>query len=164
MVEINVSVDTAKLDRLLSDFPLAIAAAKRNALVAVGSEVVSSATQAFRSPALRPSPWAPRKPTYTVKVNKRTGKKTRKLDSHPLLIKSGSLRQSIGWRLLSDDAVLVGTDKKYGAFHQLGTKKMPARPFMPVDAKGELTPRIERKIKALFNDALNDELRKLGFR
>jgi len=162
-MEINVSVDTSKLDRLLSDFPQALAAAKRNALKAIGAEVASSATQAFRSAALRPSPWAPRKPTYIVTVNRKTGKKKRKLDDHPLLIKSGALRQSIGWKLEGNDAVVIGTDKKYGVYHQTGTKHMPARPFFPVDAKGELTPRMMRKIHRLVEKAYSDELRKLGF-
>jgi len=163
-MDITVSVDTAKVDRMLSDFPYALAKAKRSALAAIGAEVASSATRAFRSEALRPSPWAPRKPTYVVKVNKRTKKKTRKLDDHPLLIKSGALRQSIGWELSGNDAVVVGTDKRYAAFHQRGTKHMPARPFMPIDARGKLTPRIERKVKTLFNKALQEGLRKIGFR
>jgi len=143
VIEVTVSVDTAKAERLLADFPQALAEAQRNALKAIGAEVASSATRAFRSEPLRPSPWAPRK---------KLG------DGHPLLIKSGALRQSIGWKLEGSDTVVVGTDKKYAAYHQHGTKHMPARPMFPVDKDGRLTPRMLGKVRKLAEAALNKAL------
>ena len=59
---------------------------------------------------------------------------------------------------------MVGTDKKYAGYHQTGTKHMPARPFMPVDKSGNLLPRVQRKIKKIVEEALAEELRKIGFK
>lgn len=145
---IEVNVDTSKFDRMMSDFPAALARAQRQTLMDIGQTVASRAMLAFRHPKFRPSPWAPRK----------SGGKW------PLLIKSGSLRQSIGWKLQGSDTVVVGTDKKYAGYHQTGTKHMPARPFMPVDKSGNLTPQMMRKINRISEEALAEELRKIGFK
>jgi len=147
MIEVSIKVDTSRFDRMMSDFPAAMARAKLRALKDIGQHVASDATLAFRTASLRPSPWAPRKDTKAT---------------HPLLIKSGSLRQSIRWRLDGTDAVVIGSPMKYAPYHQLGTKKMPARPFFPVDKAGRLTPRIMRKIQADVQRAYEAELRKLG--
>ena len=120
---ITVTVDTSQLDKTLSDFPARMATAQKRALEYIGQKVASRATQAFRSPSLRPSPWEPRK----------SG------GNHPLLIKSGALRQSISWKLEGTDTVVIGSDKKYAIYHQEGTKHMPARPFFPIDKYGQLT-------------------------
>ena len=161
-MKIEVNVDTSKLNRMLADFPAALARAQQRVLQDIGQAVASRATQAFRTPTMRPSPWAPRKPSYTVKVNKKTGKKTKKLDAHPLLIKSGSLRQSIGWKLrVFDTAVVVGTDKEYASYHQFGTKHMPARPFMPIDKNGNLTPQMQQKINKIVEKVLAEEMGKI---
>ena len=120
---ITITVDTSQLDKRLSDFPARMAAAQKRALEYIGQKVASRATQAFRSPSLRPSPWEPRK----------SG------GNHPLLIKSGALRQSISWKLEGTDTVVIGSDKKYAIYHQDGTKHMPARPFFPIDKYGQLT-------------------------
>ena len=158
MIDVTISVDTSKIDRTLADFPAMVAAVQTRALAYIGQAVASRATLAFRTASFRPSPWAPRKPSYIVTVNKKTGKKTKKLDNHPLLIKSGSLRQSISWKFSGDDAVVVGTDRKYAGYHQFGTKHMPARPFMPFDRNGNLTPamagKIEREIRRIVADEL----------
>lgn len=147
MISVSIDVDTSKFDRMMSDFPAAMARARTRALNDIGQHVASDATEAFRTASLRPSPWAPRKD---------------KKATHPLLIKSGSLRQSIRWRLSGPDTVVVGSPMKYAPYHQLGTKKMPARPFFPVDKAGRLTPRIMRKIQADVQKAYTAELRKLG--
>ena len=120
---ITITVDTSQLDKRLSDFPARMAAAQKRALEYIGQKVASRATQAFRSPSLRPSPWEPRK----------SG------GNHPLLIKSGALGQSISWKLEGTDTVVIGSDKKYAIYHQEGTKKMKARPFFPIDKYGQLT-------------------------
>ena len=147
-MNIEIKVDTAKFDKLLADLPAALARAQRNALEAIGSEVKSQAERAFRHPQYRPSPWAPRKNNADPE--------------RPLLYKSGSLRQSIGWKLVGGDTVVVGTDREYAGYHQFGTKHMPARPFFPVDKRGNLLPRVLRKIVGLVEDALSDALRKIG--
>ena len=147
MISVTVSVDTSRLDRLLHDFPAALARAQRKALEDIGAHVASEATRAFREPALRPSPWAPRKD---------------KKAKHPLLIQSGDLRQNFRSEVTEPDTVTVGTKVKYAGYHQHGTKKMPARPFFPIDKTGQLTPRMMRKINADVEKAFTGELRKLG--
>ena len=147
-MNVEVKVDTSGLDRMLADFPAALAQAQQKALMGIGQAVASRATLAFRTPQMRPSPWAPRKPS-------------KRDDGHPLLIKSGSLRQSIGWKLHGIAAVTVGTDRKYAGYHQAGTKHMPARPFMPVDRNGDLTPEMRRKIDKIVSATVADEIRKV---
>ena len=149
-MNIEVKVDTAKLERMLADFPEALARAQKSALKAIGAEVKSQAELAFKHPHYRPSPWAPRK----------SG------GDWPLLVKhpNGGLRASIESKLVGDDTVVVGTDKKYAGYHQFGTKHMPARPFMPVDKSGNLLPRVMRKIKKIVEESLAEELRKIGFK
>lgn len=46
-----------------------------------------------------------------------------------ILIDTGQLHQSIAYEVIGD-TLFVGTSKTYGAYHQFGTSKMPARPFL----------------------------------
>ena len=144
---ITITVDTSRFDRMMADFPAAMERARRVALNQIGNTVRNRTTAAFRSPSLRPSPWAPRKD---------------KKSTHPLLIRSGALRQSITWRLRGTDAVVVGTDRKYAGYHQRGTKSMPARPFFPMDKNGNLVPEMERKIRRVIERDFQEELERLG--
>lgn len=149
---ISVTVDVSRLTRAkrdLAGFPEAMARAKKRALEDVGQAFASRAKLAFRTEALRPARWAPRKPSKND-------------DGHPLLIRSGALRQSIGWRLEGADAVAIGTDKKYAAHHQHGTKKMPARPFFPIDGNGRLVPEMERKVVRAVERAVGEALGRPG--
>lgn len=126
-MNIEVSVDTSQFDRILSDFPAALATAQQNALKSVGAAIRSFATESFRNASKRPSPWAPRT----------SGGK------HPLLIRTGNMRQTLAWRVAGLDTVAVGTSTPYAKYHQSGTKFMPARPFLPVMADGRLMPAAE---------------------
>ena len=146
---ITITVDTAQLDKKLADFPARMAAAQKRALQAIGQLVASRATQAFRTASFRPSPWAPRKPS-------------KRDDGHPLLIKSGTLRQSISWKLDGTDTVVIGSSQKYAIYHQGGTKNMPARPFFPIDGHGKLTPSTAGKISRTVERIYVDELGKSG--
>ena len=147
---IEVNVDTSKFDRMMSDFPAALARAQKSALEAIGAEVKSQAERAFKHPHYRPSPWAPRKNNADPE--------------RPLLYKSGTMRRDLNSRLEGDDTVVIGTPHEYAKYHQTGTKHMPARPFMPVDKSGNLLPRVMRKIKKIVEEALAEELRKIGFK
>ena len=147
MIEVEVKVDTSRFDRMMSDFPARVAQAKTRALWYIGQAVASRATQAFRTSSFRPSPWAPRKD---------------KKAKHPLLIRSGNLRQSITWRWNGDDAVVVGSPAKYARYHQFGTKRMPARPFFPFDEQGRLTPSMAGKIDRQVARIFREEMGKLG--
>lgn len=148
-MNIEIKVDTSKLDRMLADFPAVLARAQRNALVVIGNVVKNRTTEAFRNPALRPSPWAPRK----------SGGKWPLLIKHP----KGGLWQSFRSELQGNDTVVIRTDKKYAGYHQNGTKNMPARPFFPIDKQGNLTPDCMRDIKEEVEDVYKNELRKIGF-
>ena len=149
MISVTINLDTSRFDRMMSDFPAAMARARLKALKTIGDRIRNDTGRAFKTASLRPAPWAPRKDTKAT---------------HPLLIKHpvGGLWQSFQSRLTGSDTVVVYTDKKYAGYHQLGTKKMPARPFFPFDRNGQPTPRIMRKIKADIEAAYEAELRKLG--
>ncbi len=129
---ITVTIDTLDLTRKLADFPEALARAQQNALKVIGNEVKNHTTEAFRNASLRPSPWAPRKDRKAT---------------HPLLIRSGDLRDNFRAVVTGPDTVVVGTKVKYAGYHQHGTKNMPARPFFPIDADGQLTSAAMRDIK-----------------
>ncbi len=148
---INIEISTKGFDKLLADFPNRFATAQKRTLEAIGTEVSSRAERAFRSETLRPSPWAPRKPS-------------KRDDGHPLLIKHphGGLWKSIRHRLEGSDTVVVGSDKGYAGYHQFGTKRMPARPYFPIDQHGRLTPAMESKIQGMAGRIYEDELKKLG--
>ena len=148
-MNIEITVDTSRFDRKMADFPDAMARAQRNALVVIGNLVKNRATDAFKNPALRPSSWAPRK------HNADPGR--------PLLQKSGELMRNFRSVVTGPDTVVVGTKVEYARYHQHGTKKMPARPFLPVDKSGQLTPDCMREIKEEVEDIYMKELRKIGF-
>ncbi len=149
MIEVEVKVDTSRFDRAMADFPVRIAQAQTRALWYIGQAVSSRAQQAFRTSAFRPSPWAPR---------------TAQTAKHPLLIRSGNLRQSITWRFNGNDSVVVGSPVQYAIYHQMGTKRMPARPFLPFDEYGQLTPEMKRKIDRNVARIFKEEMGKLASR
>lgn len=93
--------------------------------------------------------------------------------------KDGRISKSIGWivggRILQDTGQLaasistshdatsatVGSNKVYAAIHQIGGKAgrghkatIPARPFLPVDAQGNLQPEAEDSILGIANNYL----------
>lgn len=87
----------------------------RRAALAAGTVIGSLAQRAFSEPGLRPTPW----PART------SG------GSHPLLLLSGNLRQSIHVQPEGVDSVRIGSPVVYGATHQHGRGPIPARPFIP---------------------------------
>jgi phage gpG-like protein len=112
---------------------------RRSILAAMGAEVVSIARGAFGDPALRPSPWPPRQRAVQP--------------PHPLLRKTGALRDSIRVLQSTGETVNVGSDLPYAAVHQFGSARrkgrgggIPARPFFPYDAAGNLTPLARRRV------------------
>jgi phage gpG-like protein len=133
---------------------LAGVADKRPCFSAMASAVQNIATRSFRMPALRPSPWAPLKP-YTLK---------RKGGKRSLLIDFGALIRSLEDKtraiVIEPDHAEIGTDRHYAPYLQLGTKKMPARPFLPVTPDNALTERAARDVQ----NALSRRLASLGFK
>ena len=120
---------------------------RRVILDAVGGVLVSITFRAFTEEALRPQPWPA----------KRDGTPSR-------LIASGTLRRSIRIVSITSNSVEVGTDRVYAAIHQTGgvirpkagkalrfqiapgqwvtvsKVTIPARPYFPITASGQLTP------------------------
>lgn len=82
--------------------------------------------------------WAPLSPAYRVW-------KRAHYPGQPILVREGTLRESLRWSgTVGDQGIFnaqpqyafVGTKVKYGVYHQHGTSRMPARPFLPEpDAK-----------------------------
>lgn len=54
-----------------------------------------------------------------------------------MLQDTGAMKNSIRGKVLSRDMAMVECGKTYGVYHQQGTKKMVARPFLWVDEKDE---------------------------
>lgn len=138
---------TLKLDEITPSLArLSSAKTKERILLGMGTALEGLAVRAFDEPGLRPTPWPARKP--------------RKKDGgHPLLIKSGDLRQSIHTQQQGSDAVKVGSPKPYAAVQQLGSKSakgrgggIPARPFFPV-LENQLTGNAQDEIRDVV-DAL----------
>ena len=133
-------------------------------LEAMGEKLVSITTQAFRNEALRPAAWPP--------VKKKGGSP---------LYASGALKHSIQVTGLTNNYVTVETDRPYAPYHQFGTRPyeivarlkkalfwpgaahpvksvhhpgLPARPFFPFDASGNMTPVAKQKVEAAAKVAL----------
>lgn len=107
-------------------------------LEAMGQAVKTLTDQAFTSPEKRAQAWMKRKDDKP----------------HALLQKKTTLRKSIRVISVTNDQVVIGSDRPYAAVHQLGSEKqnIPARPFMPFYKTGALTfmgrQRVERALTA----------------
>ena len=87
--------------------------------------------------------WAPlAQATIKSKQRRQQGGKTRNGGSrarcnaapNAILKDTFLLRDTIAYKATSRD-VAIGTPQKYGIFHQYGTARMPARPFLGVNAE-----------------------------
>jgi|SRR5215831_3577451 len=75
----------------------------------------------------------------------------RKIDSR-LLVATGALRDSLtspASGQVGEMSLSFGTDVPYARFHQHGTSRMPARPFlgMPPDAQRQLSNRLAQLVE-----------------
>ncbi len=111
-------------------------------LQAMGTAAVSMARRAFVEPGLRPSTWAPRK------------KEPKK--PHPLLQDTHTLIDSIRTDGLTDKSINIVSSTPYAAAHQFGysPRNLPARPFLPFDKDGNLTPAGAKKVEMALRAAL----------
>lgn len=66
-----------------------------------------------------------------------TIKRRRKKSNIPL-VDTGKLRLSMATSY-GARTINFGTNTKYAGFHQFGTRRIPARPFLPITRAGELT-------------------------
>ena len=145
MISVTINLDTSRFDRMMSDFPAAMARAQRVALNKIGKAVAAYAQDAIKNPGLRPSPWAPRKKSY----------------KHPPLLRSTGMYNKISYRVTGRGTVIVGSPHVYSIYHQMGTKKMPARPFFPFYRNGQIMPSVMREIDHKVRGAYEAELEKL---
>lgn len=133
---------TLKVDNISPSLQaLSDPALRRRMLQAAGTLMESYAVRAFDEPAIRPAPWPARK---------KAG------DGHPLLLKSGDLRQSIHFQVHGEDSVVVGSPKPYAAVHQLGSSKkhISPRPYFPV-LNGQLTSEAEADLTDTLSGIVN---------
>jgi len=110
----------------------------RPILEAGGFMLKQCALAAWRDESMRPVPWRPLKPA-TVERKEKAGKTA-------MLIFERHMQQSLRVGVPSGDKIEVGSDAFYAPFHQFGTAKMPARPFIPMKNDGTLTPAAEQKV------------------
>lgn len=91
----------------------------------VGDAIREASMEAFdREAAPDGGKWAPLSPAT---VRRRRGG-----PAHRILQDTGMLRQSVVKRLESDRTVIVGARAQYAPYHQFGTRRLPARPFLGV--------------------------------
>ncbi len=130
---------TLQQDSISPDLARKISALKdpKPVLEAMGQQLVSHTTRSFNNPSLRIKSWA----------NKKDGAPSN-------LKKEGALAQSIRITQLTGSSVTVGSDRLYAAVHQLGSRKstgrgggIPARPFFPITAEGQIAPDAAEKIR-----------------
>jgi len=144
---------------------------KRPVLEAMGLALVSVTQRAFNDASLRPSAWAPKKTS----------------DGRPLLKRSGLLWRSARIVALDGNSVTVGTDRPYAGAHQFGSRPhviraknkralfwpgashpvrqvnhpgLPARPFFPFDASGNMSPAAAARIRSAAMAKLQAMLRR----
>ncbi len=100
------------------------------ALKRVGRYVTELSKQAFRDGAdpTTHDPWAALSPATIAR---------RRGSSAQILVDTGRLRKSIHSIITGKRSVAIGTNVKYGATHQFGRGRIPARPFLGIDARGE---------------------------
>jgi phage gpG-like protein len=117
-------------------------------LRAAGAALASASTRSFREPAFRVEPWAPLKPA-TLKAKRGRG---------GILIRDAVLFRSILAAEPAGDEIEVGTDRAYGLFHQFGTRRMPARPFIPISGDDTLAPAAAQMVAEATEAALESLL------
>jgi HK97 gp10 family phage protein len=67
------------------------------------------------------------------------------------LLRTGALRDSIEWKVVSNHEAHVGSNNQIAVFQELGTSKIPPRPFLGPAAHNN-GPLIERAVKQVIRD------------
>lgn len=139
----------------------------RSAMAAAGAKVLASmATDAIRDAKLRPAPWPPLAASTKKGIGAAAAKAKaaeKAVAGHVLLYRTGALSQSLR-PVASGDTFGVASDRPYAVFHQYGTKKMPARPFVPALGKPgaeKLTPAAEKAVAEAAQAAFDAALRRI---
>ncbi len=132
IVETYVRINDGEFDTLMKKFALKtkdLNKPMRSISTIMKREVLKNFTSQGR-----PEKWKKLSRNYLkYKLRKKSTNRNRILEFH------GRLKQSINSR--SDGTMAaVFTGEKYGVFHQTGTGRLPARPFMPDDKHPDMPP------------------------
>ena len=81
-----------------------------------------------------------------------------------ILTQSGLLRTSLTYKL-GNQSVTIGTNKEYAPIHQFGGKAgrgkrviIPARPFLPINDKGEISKDFGEELLKILEDTFRDNV------
>jgi phage gpG-like protein len=118
----------------------------------IGNRVKNKIEENFDEQGYYGNKWAPIKDPSSGFNGKKIGKRGKPLKQfldyiadRRILHKSGALSR---WTVNAGKTqVVVGTNAEYGIHHQYGTKKMVARPFIPMDKSGDIDPRMSIEIE-----------------
>lgn len=143
-MSIQLSINTHKMEADLRHLLGKVQGPGRALILKAGGHAVASiSTRAFRDESLRPAPWLPVKPAT---------QKRKKKGRTSTLIDEVKLFRSIRANNPAGETVEIVSDRFYASFHQFGTKKMPARPFVPATGgagggEANLTAEAEKRVR-----------------
>lgn len=139
--------DLAKLEELAKELPEKITKAAELALRIASEDALSKISSQFKSEgrALGET-WAPLKESYLKQ-------KIKKGYSEKILHRTTTLAQSFTYRL-KDFTSYIGTPVPYAVYHEYGTKKMPARPFMAPVAEYLKQAALRKAFERAFSEVL----------
>lgn len=139
--------DLRKLEAYMKELPQKIRQAIRVAFERAGAEGVSQLSRLFKTEGKSLGvEWAP----LTEKYLKW---KLKKGFSEKRLHRTTTLAQSFHSRATDTQAV-IGTPVKYSIYHEYGTRKMPARPFMKPVAEYLADRALSRIFRQTFEEIL----------
>lgn len=120
---------------------------KRPLLQAGGTMLWQCSLDSWRNETMRLAPWPELAPA-TVAAKEAAGKTA-------MLFFEGHMKQSLRVGAPSGDTIEIGSDAFYAPFHQFGTARMPARPFIPMMGNGQLSSAAEKRVFAAMTARLN---------
>jgi len=110
----------------------------------IGYTLIDIVEENFESESFLGKPWTPLKESTKKQKAKKGYKK--------ILQNRGHLAESIDFEA-TNDKLILGTNLEYAPIHQFGgnagknhSAKIPARPFLPINEKGELPKKVENEI------------------
>lgn len=112
-------------DAIAKDFGIVIKRAIARAFSQSRAPEIVAPVEGGKAEQAAGAQWAPL--AESTLQRRRKGKK--KSNSVKILIDRGTMKMSIG-QLIDNGAVTVGSGIEYGPYHQGGTPRMPARPFV----------------------------------
>lgn len=130
-MKLKAEVNSDGARRLVVQKAGRIASSSKAALEQLGAEEVQAVQDRIRTGKTSPEgqawrPWA----LATLRQRIREG-----TTGGGLLYKTGALYNSIKWKITSANLIIY-SDSPYAQYHQNGTSRMPARPFMGWSKQG----------------------------